>query len=81
MSKQRYVCVSERDRVIGSPKIRKGDIVTWVKTLYDKRGIAYYQFEEDNQDGYLAICFRPVDESFGEWVEATVLESVILEEA
>lgn len=57
-----------------------GDQVIGGQKYYTLEG---YEFNEytGNKAAYNQKWFRETDSSYGHWVEATVLESVILEEA
>ncbi len=85
--KDRVVCIigfyprSKNDnmRAVRYPVIGEIYTVIEVKTIC---GITGYRLAELHQNEIWDVdSFRPVDDSFGEWVEATVLQEGILEEA
>lgn len=71
------------------PHPQEGEIYTFDGVdPFDSRFIYLKEFNIKAHciDGYTRISynsnrFRPVDDSFGEWVEATILQEGILEEA
>jgi len=85
MSKERVVCIDgdfviskEGDKNHGMPI--KGEIYT-VKLLVEIGGNDYYILHELGFAGFRTNAFRPFDDSFGEWIESTVMKEVEFEGA
>ncbi len=79
--KDRVVCISVKgDLEPGHPIAKIGEIYTIVN-VHRRYGDDYYEFEEIPLYCFWSKCFRPVDNSFGEFVEATVMKQAELEEA
>ena len=61
----------------------KGEIYTVVR-MYQaegKKGLMCYQLKELHpNDGWNVEKFRPIDDTFGEWVEETIMKEVQIEE-
>lgn len=60
----------------------KGEIYTVSGVSEPYNGVIGYSLQELHpMDFWNVDCFRPIDDSFGEWVESTVLKESIYEEA
>lgn len=83
--KDRVVCIRDDNRPHHDlPKVVKGEIYT-IRGTCKVRGFVYYKFHEIPETevhdmAYCAFMFRPVDDSFGEWVEETIMKEAVLEE-
>ncbi len=82
MAKDRVVCINDEGQNHPDiPKVKKGEIYTIRNFVENFKGQKWYQFDEiPDSPGmrpiYLISAFRPVDDSFGEWVEETVLKEI-----
>jgi len=75
--KDRVVCIDD-SKMGDTPKIIKGEIYTPIKGSTHPEFICLVEFGTDY--AYRITCFRPVDDTFGEWVEETIMKDVQIEE-
>lgn len=76
--KDRVVCIKLEGEIIPDhPKIIVGEIYTVIGLHYNNN---YVELQEIPGYCYRADCFRPVDDTFGEWVEETIMKDVEIEE-
>jgi hypothetical protein len=80
------VCVDDSTFYV-KPYPKKGDIEKVIDAAIF-RGVEFYRLDGYDYKmangkivAFAAECFRPVDESFGEWVESTIMKEVELEHA
>lgn len=83
--KDRVVCISE-DGFHTRPWPIKGEIYTLIKQEVYKGRVwnllkGWEHFDKQGKRQYfIAENFRPVDDTFGEWVEETLMKEVQIEE-
>ena len=87
--KDRVVCLKtflgKHDVKNGSPSFGnppiKGEIYTVSGSMSHGNVTGYSLKELHPRDYWNIIHFRPVDDSFGEWCEETILKEAVLEES
>lgn len=94
MSKERVVCTTDAFLnyaiILGIKGVqfpKKGEIYT-IREVVKNRSYLFHEIVnlphkdfDEPEPSFGITCFRPVDDSFGEWVESTVLKQAELEEA